>query len=346
MRRPTSSRRIAVRPGARRLGRELLVLVAVVGCGREAPTEPPPPPPPADLPPPGATPPADDGDLVVATVDGQPVWASCVARRGADLGDRDAALAECVDAELLAQAAAARGIAASPETQRELRRILASVLVERAFEERVRSPADLPADVRQATLTAFGALDWPEMREANYVRVNVDGPGVTNGLPDGEARALAQAIYDALPGRTGLTMAHLVEATHAVADPVVGAAKIGGGAPTQPVSVSRDPFRTARDGNVDPAFAAALFALPEVGTVSPPTRTQWGWDLVYFSDHRPAQTWTAEEALASEFVRVRQEYFERWFRTEIARGHDVRVDVGPLEAAERLVTGAPTGEAP
>jgi len=58
-----------------------------------------------------ASPPAGPGDAVVATVGGRPVWASCVAAQAArGTRTRRAALGECVDFELLAQAAEARGV--------------------------------------------------------------------------------------------------------------------------------------------------------------------------------------------------------------------------------------------
>src|SRR5262245_17970595 len=81
-------------------------------------------------------------DVVVAQVNGRPVWGSCVAAQLQRMpaATRDGALRECVDFELLAQAAETRGLAAQAEVTDETRRALVSRLVETGFEDRHRSP--------------------------------------------------------------------------------------------------------------------------------------------------------------------------------------------------------------
>src|SRR4051812_37787776 len=111
----------------------VVVLVGFAGCGRSA----------APTPRAHSTalggelidPGAGSGDVIVATVDGRPVWGSCVAGHMAARGvDRDRALEDCIDLELLAAAAIHRGLAADPDTQTELRAALVDGFVTDEFE--------------------------------------------------------------------------------------------------------------------------------------------------------------------------------------------------------------------
>src|SRR6185436_9235466 len=116
---------------------------------------------------PGASPPAGPGDAIVATVDSRPVWGSCVAAQLARGGrSRRAALDECIDFELLAQAAEARGLgrAPDPELERARRAAMVGRLVETGFEDRYRTPADLGATLDRAVDALADQLDQPEFR--------------------------------------------------------------------------------------------------------------------------------------------------------------------------------------
>src|SRR5262245_24622681 len=99
----------------------LLVLVA---CGSSKAPAPPTPtgPPAAWLP----TPAADD--VQVATVNGKPVWGSCVTAQGAHAASKQDALKQCIDFELMAQAADARGLATDPDVALATRTALVSQL--------------------------------------------------------------------------------------------------------------------------------------------------------------------------------------------------------------------------
>jgi hypothetical protein len=90
--------------------RRLLCLV-IVACGS-------PNPPPTPVGPPAAIEAqrASPDDVIVAQVNGRPVWGSCVAIQAKRTGaTRDAALRQCVDFELLAQSAEKRGFATNPD---------------------------------------------------------------------------------------------------------------------------------------------------------------------------------------------------------------------------------------
>ena len=61
---------------------------------------------------------AGSDDFVVARVDGHPIWASCVSAQATRTkGDRTTALRDCIDFELLAWRAAARGLLDDPDVR-------------------------------------------------------------------------------------------------------------------------------------------------------------------------------------------------------------------------------------
>lgn len=249
--------------------------------------------------PPLAQPGDGSGDLAVATVDGRPVWGSCVAaqeRRGAD---RRRALDECIAFELLAREAEARGLAADPEVGEALRAALVSRLVETDFEARYQRPADLGAPMEREIDRYADQLDRPEMRASAFARVEVpkDAPPQTEAA----AQALAERIAASLAGESGLFPAHLREAAERES--------AGAGAGLR-VAIDQVPAKT-REGLVPP-FADALFAIPEVGRVSPPTRTPWGWDIVLLVRLLPPEHRAREEVAAKVFPSVRRRQFYRW----------------------------------
>lgn len=302
---------------------------------------------------PQATPPASGPtpDLVVATVDGRPVYGSCVSAQLRPGLDARAALDECIGFELLAGEAAARGLAADADVQRELRRALADGLVAREFEATLRGPGDLPRDlVEQALAENREVLVHGEWREAVFVRANV--VATQPDMTDADARALIDAVRAALPVTRGLTEAELFAAATAVGEARVGANRVADAGQTRALPIKleleRRRYRTPDDERTELPFRKALFALADIGDVSEPVRTSLGWNLVLYSDRLPAKTPTRAEQEQAVFADLRPAYFERWLVAEVARGHEVTVDVGPLEADEQRVasSSATGGEAP
>src|SRR5688500_1194279 len=114
------------------------LLVFAIACGgSKSPSAPAPSGPPASF----IAAPARD-DVQVATVNGRPVWGSCVTGQGARGATRDEALAQCIDFELLAQAAEARGLAVDPDVVLATRTALVSQLVAREYEDKYDGPED------------------------------------------------------------------------------------------------------------------------------------------------------------------------------------------------------------
>ncbi len=274
---------------------------------------------------PAVSPAAAPGDVIVATVDGRPVWGSCVAAQAArGAPTRHAALAECIDFELLAQAAEARGLAGDPEVREATRAALVGRLVETAFEDRYRAPADLAQLVDRVVERYRDQLDKPELRASAFARVEVP-----KGAPpeaDAAARALAEQIAGALAGETGLFPVHLREAADRRA--------AGAG-----LRITHGDFRAAtREGLVAP-YAAALFAIPEVGRIAAPARTAWGWDVILLTERMAPRVYTREEVAAEVFPDVRRQYFQLWVN-QLARSLGVRVELDAARIA-RLDAGGP-----
>jgi hypothetical protein len=254
-------------------------LVLLAACGGDA--GPRPPPPVGHTPPPIEARPAGADDLVVATVDGRPVYGSCVRMQAEALGkDARAALDDCVRFELLAQEADRRGLRGDREVVETWRREMVRAVIEADFGP-YQTLDDLPAEARARIAGKVEPfLHRPQMRTSHYVRAEVKRKAPPE--VDAMARAIAQAVYDELKDDPGVLPEELHQAAlrHAA-----------GGSIT--ISRSRKPYTTpeGRDAPVQPAeepYRKALYAIPELGRISPPTRISHGWDVILWWDTVPA----------------------------------------------------------
>lgn len=260
---------------------------------------------------------AGGADVIVATVDGRPVWGSCVAGHVRARGvSREQALADCVDLELLTAAALRRDVRAAPATQRALRTALVDGFVGRAFEDVVTTPAQLPAAMVEAAVKANAdQLVVPEIRTVVYARAkfaaDANAPPPPEGSPaDLATRAFADEIYARVAGQDALFPDELYAAARAVAGDRV-------------FHLGDKPFSMPRHGVAVEAFAAAGFSIPAIGQVAAPVRTRWGWDVILLVDIRPPVTRTREELVAEMFPALRRAYFDREWPRELARGHTI-----------------------
>lgn len=286
------------------------VLAGALGCGDDAP---------ATAPRRAAGPldwtarPAGAADIVVAQVDGRPVYASCVAAQAAGRGlDVRGALDECVGFELLAGAAAARGLAADPEVADAARDAGAVRLIDREFRDRYRTWSDLPSELTGPELEKYAwRMNRPESRASFLVRVEVATPG---GADDVAAARAVAAAHAKVGGRADLfgpdVQAAVEEAVRAHAPHL------------KVVGVRPDP--TARDAGLMPYYREAIFALPAIGHVTQPIRSNWGWDLIVWTDVRKPAPMTRADLAAELFEPTRQRFFLAW-TDRLMRGHDVAV---------------------
>jgi hypothetical protein len=237
-------------------------------------------------------------DAIVAEVGGRPVYASCVtiqAKRGRLA--REAALRECIDFELLAQTAEARGYAITHEVAYETRRELVSRLVETDFERRIRTPEDLPAQVAAGLERVKGQMDRPELRRSMYVRVQV--PPKAPAADVEAARVVADRIHAALADETGLFSSHVRETAQRIAQGTTAVLDI-------------QDYKPVVRGYTDPAYDAPLFAIPDAGRVSPVVRTPWGWDIILLTELIEPHHFTRDEVVPLIFADARRAEFVAW----------------------------------
>ncbi|HVK72311.1 MAG TPA: hypothetical protein VM734_03295 [Kofleriaceae bacterium] len=307
-----------------------IVLAAAGGCGERAAA-------------PAATaaapvvatlvaPPAGPDDVIVARVDGRPVWGSCVAAQAAGRPERRAAaLDECVALEVAAQEAERRGLDRDPDVIDEATRALVARFVDQELRAKVRTVADLPpAMVDQVFAKQSWRMHRPEYRSSFFARIELDD--TQRGTPaDQAAEQAARAAYAGLAMRQDL-FPHDVEA----------ALRAAAGTMTVVTAV---PDPAVRDGILQPYYRDALFALPAIGTVAPPVRGPYGWDLILYTDQLTELESTKDEVLAQLFPALRQRYFERW-TTELGKRHRVErlVDDATLRAALGDDAPAPGGD--
>lgn len=281
----------------------LLALASIAACGGSPSTDPAPVAPVASIVAPRAT----EGDVVVAQVNGRPVWGSCVTEQASRVAsDRRAALEQCIAFELLAQAAETRGLAADASVVDATRTAMVSELVANEFEARYREPQDLGAALDAVLTKNAFRMHRPDLRASGYVRAKVP----PDAGPDVEARAkqLAEAIAGELAGETGLFRSHVLEvATRLAKD-------------TGIEIESEDVPQTTRTGNYEPPYLDALFSISEPHRIAKPARTKRGWDVVLWSGGLPAKE-TSREALAWEvFPDLRRAQFAVWVNALVKAG--------------------------
>ncbi|MGE3767745.1 MAG: hypothetical protein AB7L94_36150 [Kofleriaceae bacterium] len=247
-------------------------------------------------------------DEIVAQVNGRPVWASCVAAQGAKVGDRQQALDQCIAFELLAQEADKRGLGEDPEVVDATRTAIVNRLVETGFEDRYAKPSDLGDRLEKWFRENEWRLHRPELRSSIYARAAGHSP---------EAEKAARAIYDKLANRTGLFPIDLQEA-----------ATLPPGSPAIEVKTLTIKAKDQLESN----YGNALYALPEVGRVTPPTKTQWGWDVILWSGGLTAKETTRAELEAEAFPDLRRSMFPIWV-AQIARDLGVKPELDPAGVA-------------
>jgi hypothetical protein len=266
-----------------------LFVLLLLGCGSSPPAEAPPGPP-AGV---EATR-ANADDVTVATVNGKPVWGSCVTAQAARGADRRAALQQCVDFELLAQTADGRGYALDAEVARATHTAMVSELVATAFEAGYTQPAQFGPFWQQAYKKGIFHIRHENYRASAYVRV-----AVANPADEGAAQhAIADKVAAAVANESGLMGPSLVALAQQAAGPEV--------------KLDHQDVPAYRAGALDEHYAAALFAIPQIGRASGAVRTKWGWDVIAWTDDVPAADPPEADVIAKLLPDVKLAYFNHW----------------------------------
>jgi peptidyl-prolyl cis-trans isomerase C len=255
-------------------------VLLLVACGGS--TQPPPQPagPPATT----VAQAAGSDDVVVATVNGRPVWGSCVAAQHS--------LDDCIGFELMAQEAERRGLAKDPDVVLAARTAMVSRVVEKEYEDAFTKPGDFGSAWDQALARNRVRYDHPEVRASAFVRVPVDKPA-----DDAAAHALADQIAQAAGSGAGWMSPQLF----ALAD------QVAAGRPIQHQDVP--PMQKEQ---LDATYGAALYGLPEVGRTSGAVRTKWGWDIVLYRDVLPEVHLSEAQIAAQLLPDMQRSYFSLW----------------------------------
>jgi hypothetical protein len=250
---------------------------------------------------------ASADDAIVATVNGKPVWGSCVvaqAARGAESGsaaggaevdDKRAALDQCIAFELLAQKADQAGLALDPEVARATHTAMVSELVSRAYEDGFNDPAKFGPFWQKAYKQTIWHLRHENYRASSYVRLPVPDKA-PQSVVDAQKK-IADQIAAALANEPGISGPNLLPLAQAVVPNAV---------------LDHEDVTAYRQGALDEGYANALFALQQIGRTSSAVRTKWGWDVIVWTDDVPAADPPESEVIAKLLPDVKIAYFAHW----------------------------------
>jgi|GEM_PF-2641804 len=257
--------------------------------------------------------------VVVAQVNGTPVYADCVAAQ-VEYGraeTREQALQQCIDFELLAQEAQRRGFATGRALVELRKREAVRTFIEKDFAPTFSSPKDVPEDeLRKAYERTKPRYVHPEFRRVTFVRA-LYAKNTPFGSPaDIAARTRINKIYQALKGprvfawrvpRYDLEMEQLQ---------FIARREIGEADQQHLYIPPQGAFSFKRWGPVHESFRKPAFEIPREHMISPPVRTPWGWDIILLLNIIPPKNDSFEDAKPDLqkflFANARGRAFLRW----------------------------------
>lgn len=270
------------------------------------------------------------GRMVVAEVDGVPVYEDCVATQAAALGPspsaapeavRQAALEECIHFELLAQQAAKRGLASDPEVAWTRKTEVVRRLIDADFVARFPDPDSMDrALLEQAYQELRSQYVRPEIRHTAHAWVPLEENEPEGSPRDQAAEALARELYQALKDERDLPADELFR----VADELAGEREIK----------HEGPFRFARASRLAESFIEATFALPEPGMVSSPVRSHVGWHVILLTRIDPEVNVSLEEAKPELFEVQRRRQFMVWL-SQLTQSARIQIDEDSLARLQK-----------
>ena len=239
-----------------------------------------------------------DGRLEVARVNGVPVYGDCVALQAGSLDiTREQALQQCIDFELLAQAARDGGYLSHPSVVQSSRTESVRALLEHTYP--MREPSQVPVEevrVFWQSAELRERYNHPEARALVACRVELADDGQA-------AKRAAQTVYDRLPGGSGVspTGAQALERICRQVDQTT----------PQKLTVAR--HRAYRRGYLKP-IAEALWALENIGSFTEPVKADDGWYVVMLEDILPARATSFEDAVPDIQEGLFRSQEARWWR--------------------------------
>lgn len=236
-----------------------------------------------------------EGGEIVCEVNAAKIYAVDVERQASARGisTRDA-LSELIDFELLAQEAERRGYAQAAEVREINKTERTRRLIETVFQPSFDGPEDIPfADVERTwkRIEVRSKWDHEEYHNVSFVRVNAAEK--TPADQESRARSVATEIAEKTRAATPSTKEEFRRLALAIGT-------------AHGVELAYDDFSTTRHGRSVEEFAAAAFSLRQHGDISVPTRTKWGWDVLYLDSILPA----VHLSLPQVAGEIRQKLFE------------------------------------
>jgi hypothetical protein len=216
---------------------------------------------------------ASADDDIVATVDGRPIYAAAVAVQARARGvDARRALSDLVDAEVLAGAAARRGLDRDLSARLAARGAMVRRLLHDTFEHDV-TPADVPADlVRKAYLRNQPYLNHDEYIDVWHILVAVPKPKQATVAEQKAARALATELATRARGQSLAEFKQLAAETRRAGHEVSDAQEVV----------------TERDGWTQKSFSHAAFDQLRKERDTCVAETSYGAHAVYMVRFIPA----------------------------------------------------------
>lgn len=285
------------------------------------------------------------GNEVVATVNGRPVFASCVRiqAEGHSL-TAEKALQECIDFELLAQAAWAADYNKDQDVQSAAKREMVRAFIEDRYN--IRGPEDIPEDLvkRLWDQVQVPRYNHPELRNIVFCRVPLTAEQGPDSNEYKTGLAFLQSVYEKLRDQRGLEKNDLFELCWEPHYVNAGVHKL---------KLNTFTMRP-KSGYLD-VYKEPVFGPEEAGLVVPPVYSQFGLDLILITQISLAKSTTFKEAeaeLRDALFRVpiyessRTAMFEDWYepfaKTRTITTHSERIpESAPVIGSAPLPLGAP-----
>lgn len=262
--------------------------------------------------------------IAVAEVGGVPIYEQCVAIQAqAHKLDRRAALDECIAFEVLAQAAQKRGLHLDPDVDAIRRTESVRQLLHHEIVAPMPSVEATDRSILEDAYREFrDRIYAPERREIFHLYAPFPKhrePRGTEG--DAAAKKRAEELYAQLSQWRDLTPDEMLFIAQGIA----------GDEPLGPIDDKTDTFRREvfkvylDQPNMPREFSHAAFDIPEVGMVSVPTRSDYGWHIILYLSRDPARMANVDEAAQWLFQAVRFQRY-RAFSGELGKDVDVEID--------------------
>jgi hypothetical protein len=271
--------------------------------------------------------------IAVAEVNGDTIWDVDVARHARERHlDARAALAELVDLQLLAQEAMRRGLADDPQVAETRKQARVRAVMNTGFATAFASPADVPQadiDVAWSNPRIYLKFNHQLYHEVRFARFEFKREAPPERVE--ELRQKAEKV------RAAAIAAHPAT-KEAFTDVVVSAARELG-----EVVTTQDHAATERGTVKD--FLDAAMALKAPGDISPVTRTDWGWDILYLYNIIPEVKLTKEQATPELRQRIfdesRSQRFLAWVDGLVRAAHVTRHDELLADDPDVAAAGTP-----